>query len=68
MQAVYEGVLLGPAPEEEGRPEMLSCDMASARISAVPTGCSGVGSSVGPSWSEGTRLCTPVLIGPWMRA
>lgn len=42
MQAVYEGVLLGLAPAEEGRREMLSCDMTSARISAALTGCSGV--------------------------
>lgn len=42
MQAVYEGVLLGPAPGEGDLKEMLSCDMASERISGAPTGCSGV--------------------------
>lgn len=42
MQAVYEGRLLGTALGKESRREMLSCDMASARISAAPMGCSGV--------------------------
>lgn len=70
MQAVYEGVLLGPASgegEQEGDAKLwhgLSQDLS------YPHGVlwSVDGSSVGPSWGEEIGLCTTVLIGSWMRA